>query len=69
MQTDSQVKEQKDVVSDDGKDHTDNQNETVKDEEQNTISKERLEEMAQGTDEIIRKIAEAYKDTSTEEDK
>ena len=69
VQTDSQVKEQKDVMSDDGKDHTDDQNETVQDEEQNTSSKERLEEMAQGTDEIIRKIAEAYKDTSTEEDK
>ena len=69
VQTDSQVKEQKDVMSDDGKDHTDDQSENVQDGEQITVSNERLEQMAQGTDEIIRQIGEAYKDTSTEEDK
>ena len=70
VETKSQsVKEQKEAISDDGKDHTDDQSENVQDGEQITISNERLEQMAQGTDEIIRQIGEAYKDTSTEEDK
>ena len=70
VETESQsVKEQKEAISDDGKDHTDDQSENVQDGEQITVSNERLEQMAQGTDEIIRQIGAAYKDTSTEEDK